>query len=556
MRQRHMRIDWTQTLLGPEGQLGADDAAEGARLPARTILLAGRMAGLLGAVLILVGAIAASPLMGSIGARMEEMLAVSGLLVVQVIAFAIARHIRTKGLLALAALCGLQVLLAAGLSTGPAMLVAVAALVVAEQVAIMMLLKDRRAVAVGFCGAGVAAAATAMLMAVAEPVAGALVAGIAIPSLAMLPLMLARGRKLAPQGAKPSSLAALLDVALSRFPGPVLIVDGVGAVQQPEQQAMFAEHLRAAALPTGSLTETLLVVDRPVLLQALSRAIHDQLPSENLTLRMRDVADAGHYGPKLCSIWPVAGLPGRALVLIAEQPEERDLPRANSAAQAGDQALIQRAMHDAVSPFNAGLGYLELIADPRLAPRDLASTRHYAQEARSALIEAHRNTALMGRWLKLLTASQPMQRERVDLARVANDAARIFSSAEGDAARIEIEAGTGQVHAEIAGDAARFAIGVLLRGALQMSEAVRIKITSSGNDAVIRVCAVGAATDAHQGEDMFQMALEQAAQGLAPVRFSQGAGERSLVLRGAVVAPIKPLTSDDIQSLKSGRLAS
>lgn len=551
-----MRIDWTQTLLGPEGQLGADDAAEGARLPARTILLAGRMAGLLGAVLILVGAIAASPLMGSIGARMEEMLAVSGLLVVQVIAFAIARHIRTKGLLALAALCGLQILLAAGLSVGPAMLVAIAGVVAAEQVAIAMLLRDRRPIAAGFCLAGVMAGAAVMLMAVVEPVAGALVAGIAIPSLAMLPLMIARGRRLAPQGAKPSSLAALLDVALSRFPGPVLIVDGVGAVQQLEQQAMFAEHLRAAALPGGSLTETLLVVDRPVLLQALSRAIHDQLPSENLTLRMRDFAGAGQYGPKLCSIWPVAGLPGRALVLIAGQPEEKAVFHENVATQAGDQALIQRAMHDAVSPFNAGLGYLELIADPRLAPRDLASTRHYAQEARSALIEAHRNTALMGRWLKLLTASQQMQRERVDLTRIASDAARIFTSAEGDAELIEIEAGTGNVHAEIAGEAARFAIGVLLRGALRASDAVRIKITSSGNDAVIRVCPVGAATNTHLGEDVFQMALEQAAQGFAPVRFTQGAGEHSLVLRGVVVAPLTPLRSDDIQPLKSGRLAS
>jgi hypothetical protein len=551
-----MRIDWTQTLLGPEGQLGADDAAEGTRLPARTILMAGRMAGLLGAVLILVGAIAASPLMGSIGARMEEMLAVAGLLVVQVIAFAIARHIGSKGLVALGALCGLQVLLAAGLSTGPAMLVAVAALVLAEQIAIMMLLRDRRTVAAGFCLAGVVAGAGAMLMAVSEPVAGALVAGIAIPSLAMLPLMLARGRKLAPQGAKPSSLAALLDVALSRFPGPVLIVDGVGAVQQPEQQAMFAEHLRAAALPGGSLTETLLVVDRPVLLQALSRAVHDHLPSENLVLRMRDAAEDGHYGPKLCSIWPVVGLPGRALVLIAEQPQENVPPHANPAAQAGDQALIQRAMHDAVSPFNAGLGYLELIADPRLAPRDLASTRHYAQEARSALIEAHRNTALMGRWLKLLTAPQPMAREQVDLGRLAQDAARIFTSAEADATPIEMDAQTGLAHAEIGADVARFAIGILLRRAVQTSDRVRVDLTTAGTDAIIRVRPIGTTKASHQSEDLFQMALEQAAQGLAPMRFIESPGEHSLVLRGVAVAPLKPLTSMDIRPMQRGRLAS
>jgi len=348
----------------------------------------------------------------------------------------------------------------------------------------------------------------------------------------------------------------LLDVALSRFPGPVLILDGVGTIQQAEQQATFSEHLRAALVPGGSFTETLLVVDRPVLLQALSRAIHDQLPSENLTLRMRRAGHEGHYGPKLCSIWPVAGLPGRALVLIAEQPNGEQQSVEYSSPQTNDQALIQRAMHDAVSPFNAGLGYLELIADPRLAPRDLASTRHYAQEARSALIEAHRNTALMGRWLKLLTAPQPMAREQIDLVRMAQDAARIFTSAEGDAARIEIDTGTAPLHAEISGDVARFAIGVLLRGSIHANTGLQISLTTTGADAIIRVRSMDQADISHRGEDLFQMALEQAVQGLAPMRFIGGTGERSLVLRGAVVTPLKPLTSADIHPFQRGRLAS
>lgn len=551
-----MRIDWTQTLLGPDGQFGTEDAASSARLPARAILLAGRMAGLLGAVLIFVGAVAVSPLMGRFGARTEEMLAVAGLLVVQVIGFAIARQIGPKGLATLATICGLQVLLLAGLSPRPAVLLAVCVLVLAEQIAIAMLLRDRRALAAGFCGAGVMAGAVAMALAASEPFVAALVAGIAIPSLAMLPLTLARGQNLAPQAAQPSSLAALLDVALSRFPGPVLIVDGVGHVQQAEQQATFAEHLRTAIVPGGSFTETLLVVDRPVLLQALSRAIHDQLPSENVSLRMREAGQEGHYGPRLCSIWPVAGLPGRALVLIVDQPKGQEHPVDPSSSQGADQALIQRAMHDAVSPFNAGLGYLELIADPRLAPRDLASTRHYAQEARSALIEAHRNTALMGRWLKLLTAPQPMPREQVDLVRMAQDAARIFTSAEGDSARIEIDTGAAPLHADIAGDIARFAIGVLLRGSMQASEGVQISMTTTGTDAIIRVRPIGAVKAAPRSEDLFQMALEQAVQGLAPMRFIDGAGEHSLVLRGAVIAPLKPLTSADIRPLQRGRLAS
>lgn len=213
-----MRIDWTQTLLGPEGQFGTAEGAASARLPARAILLAGRMAGLLGAVLIFVAAIAASPVMGKLGARMEEMLAVSGLLVVQVIGFAMARQIGPKGLGVLTALSGLQVLLLAGLSPQPGVLLATAALVLAELIAIVMLLKDRRAASAGFCVAGVVAGLGAMVLAMAEPLAAALVAGIAIPSLAMLPLTLAKGHQLAPQAARPSSLAALLDVALSRFP--------------------------------------------------------------------------------------------------------------------------------------------------------------------------------------------------------------------------------------------------------------------------------------------------------------------------------------------------
>jgi hypothetical protein len=551
-----MRIDWTQTLLGPDGQLGTEDAASPARLPARAILLAGRMAGLLGAVLIFVGAIAVSPFMGGFGARTEEMLAVAGLLVVQVIGFAIARQIGPKGLPVLLALCALQVLLVAGLNPVMGALLAACGLVLAEQVAIAMLFRERRAVAAGFCVASVVAGAGGMVLAAAEPFAAALVAGLAIPSLAMLPLTLARGQKLAPQAAQPSSLAALLDVALSRFPGPVLIVDGVGQVQQAEQQATFSEYLRASILPGGSFTESLLVVDRPSLLQALSRAVHDQLPSENLTLRMREAGEGALYAPKLCSIWPVAGLPGRALVLIAEQPQSGEISAEHESPQTSDQALIQRAMHDAVSPFNAGLGYLELIADPRLAPRDLASTRHYAQEARSALIEAHRNTALMGRWLKLVTAPQKAAREQVDLLRMVQDAARIFNSADGDHDQIEIEAATNHLHADIAADVARFAIGVLLRRAVQASERVQIGMSALGADAVLRVCPIGKATSPNRGEDMFQMALEQAVQGLAPVRFIEGAGEHSLMLRGVVVTPLKPLTSADIQPLQRGRLAS
>jgi hypothetical protein len=551
-----MRIDWTQTLLGPEGQFGTEEGAASARLPAQAILLAGRMAGLLGAVLIFVAAIAASPLMGKLDARMEEMLAVSGLLVVQVVGFAMARQIGPKGLGIMAALSGLQVLLLAGLSPQPGVLLATCALVLAEQIAIVMLLKDRRVAAAGLCIAGLLAGLGAMVLAVAEPLAAGLVAGIAIPSLAMLPLTLAKGQKLAPHAARPSSLAALLDVALSRFPGPVLILDSVGHIQQAEQQVTFSEHLRAAVLPGESFTESLLVVDRPILLQALSRAIHDHLPSENLVLRLREAGHEWQYGPKLCSIWPVAGLPGRALVLIAEQPAGAETTPAELGPHGHDQALIQRAMHDAVSPFNAGLGYLELIADPRLAPRDLASTRHYAQEARSALIEAHRNTALMGRWLKLLTAPQPVAREQVDLGRLAQDAARIFTSAEGDAAPIEIDAQTGLAHAEIGADVARFAIGILLRRAVQASDRVRVDLTTAGNDAIIRVRPIGTTKASHRGEDLFQMALEQAAQGLAPMRFIESPGEHSLVLRGVAVAPLKPLTSMDIRPMQRGRLAS
>lgn len=554
-----MRIDWTQTLLGPEGPHSADDEEpRGTRLSSRAILLAGRMAGLLGAVLILAGTIAASPMLGLGGVRTEEMLAVAGLLVIQVIAFAMARRIRPDNLKALGLLCGVQLLLVAGLDAGAGVVVAVAGVVLAEQAAIAMLLKDRRMTAAGFAVAGLLAGVVGLLMVASYPFAAIMVAGIAIPALAMLPLMLARGQKLAPQTAKPSSLAALLDVALSRFPGPVLIVDAVGRLLPAEQQAMFAQHLRASAVPAEMLTETLLVVDRPVLLQALSRAIHDQLPSENLTLRMRGAPDSptgSHYGAKRFSIWPVAGLPGRALVLISESVVEDASSSAIQAMPAGDGALIQRAMHDAVSPFNAGLGYLELIADPRLAPRDLASTRHYAQEARSALIEAHRNTVLMGRWLKLLAVPQPALRERVDLVRIAQDAARIFTSAESDGDEIEIVTEVA-AHAEMPGDAARFAIGVLLRGALRAGNGVRLSISVTGQDAVIRARPIGAVAATRAIEDVFQMALEQAVQGIVPVRFVQGSGEQSLVLHGVAVTPLRPLSSDDFEAPVRGRLAS
>jgi hypothetical protein len=343
---------------------------------------------------------------------------------------------------------------------------------------------------------------------------------------------------------------------------PLMVVDLSGQFEPVGEENDFETHLlRSPAL--GSLVDATLVVDRPQLLQALTKAIHDRVPTRGLTLRLRNldsVQAAPLFVARQVSVLPLDEMPHHALIMVSNVPAAAPPMRNEEAASLlarADSALVQRALHDATAPFNASLGYLELMSDPALAPRDLASMRHYAGEARSALIEAHRNTILMGRWLKLISGASSRQPERQDLVKLAVDAARLVGLADQAPVMLIWDHPPGGVPVELVPDAARFALAALLRPLAMDARAgasLRVSLRASGADLLVVARLSEAAGHAKPpGEDMFQMALDQAVARVLPARYSAGPLERRLVLTGLAM----PETAErGVRNDRSGRLAS
>ncbi|CAN1508919.1 hypothetical protein MCEMSEM23_00719 [Rhabdaerophilaceae bacterium] len=553
-----MQIDWTQTLLGSDGR-SAGDAAEGEEI-ALPIVLAGRMAGMLGAILLLVSSIALAPWAFPAGNGLSGLTAVSSVLVLQVIGFASFRQHRREALPLLGAISFVLLLIMIGAGVPNLAILAAFCTLSAETLAIWLLVCRSAARRAGWVLViGLCAATIGLFFAMPQIAGSALMVAIAIPSIAMLPMVLHEASRMPRQTLKAEAVPGFLDLILSTLPGPVLIVDSVGLVDPVRRSTSFADALQAATQDMPSLTDALLVVDRPIVLKALSRAILDHISTDDLAVRLLDRKQqcaAQGYLPFRLSIRPIPGLKGRALVLVAPEP----VAHGQVAAPAHiDQALVHRAMHDAVSPFNASLGYLELIADPKVAPRDLASMRHYATEARTAMVEAHRNTAMMARWLKLLTGATALAPERVDIAKIADDAARMLTIAAETKTPVAIEAPEDGVMVNLPSEAARFALGVLLRTLVRMpaaSAGIRLSIRASGPDVVMVARLVSGERAETGGEDVFQLALEQASMRLLPARYSDGPGERRLVLTGVgTVRPLREPLSDTLKHFGE-RLAS
>ncbi len=556
-----MRIDWTQTLLGQDGRLASANARnDGAESRALSIALAGRMAGLLGAVVFLALLVVLAPLKPELGWRAGDLVALSGLLVLQVVGFALLRRGPQPALTLFAPMAFLKVLLVAGLD-GPWSTVLCAALVAAaEFIGTHMLLAANNRQARRLFAAGLGAGVAGLIFAASHGPVVLMLIGMAVPMLTMLALAPANSPLL--DALEPAPLGmALTDAPFSDHEGLVLAVDSTGTLATDLETGRFAWLAAAASWPYPSVIDALLVIDRPALLQALSRAIHQGEATSKLTLRLRQdaVAGGGRFMERELSVAPAPGMPGLALVALGRDVEETTVTNAEPGPRAStDPALVQRAMHDAVSPFNASLGYLELIADPKLAPRDLASYRHYAEEARAAMLEAHRNTALMGRWLKLLTGPAAPAREQVDVVRLAQDAVRFVLTAEGSEARVIVVGEPGDAPAELPADAARFAIGVLLRAALQdqPGQKLELSVTQTGADIRIAIARADGAPLASGQEDMLQMAMEQAATGACRAIFASEDGQRRITFRGVATGTRPAASRERPATVAPGRMAS
>ncbi|MCA3601914.1 MAG: hypothetical protein IOC58_13415 [Methylobacterium sp.] len=555
-----MRIDWTQTLLGQDDRNAAAALrSENAEARAWSTALAGRMAGLLGAVVFLALVLVLAPLRPELGLRVDHLIALSGLLVFQVVAFALMRQGPRPALLLFGPISAVQILLLAGLGSPGAALVCAILLATAEFFGLCLLFQGRNRIALILFAAGLGAAAAGLILASGHGPTVLMLIGMAVPTLTMLALAPTQSPLLdalepAPRG-----------IPLGKEPfrehrGLVLAVDSTGLLASELERARFGWLASAAEWPYPSVIDAVLVIDRPALLQALSRAIHlgEATPKLALRLRQDSTQGGGRFVERELSVAPAPGLPGLALVALGQ--EVGSLPAAPAAEPraSADPSLVQRAMHDAVAPFNASLGYLELIADPKLAPRDLASYRHYAGEARGAMLEAHRNTALMGRWLKLLAGPAAPVRERVEMVRLAQDALRFILAAEGGEGAVSLTGEPAEAPAELPADAARFAIGVMLRGALQdhPGAALEMSVATIGADVQVVLRRADGGSLAGGREDMFQMALEQAATGASRAVFTADSGQRRVNFRGVATAAKPARHLEQPRPRASGRLAS
>lgn len=569
-----MRIDWTQTLIGSStsaNELSAGHAGASAD-PERTVavlaaLNAARLAGVLAATAFIGLTIAVLPLRGS-ATTFPDCLALSGMLVADVLGFLILGRYGCRGIVASAAagLLSLPFVIAAGVALP--ITVALLLLVILDGAMVLMTRSHRYIAPVALAvGTGLALVGLlgfsdprfgdAVLLATAlTPVAAMGLTGRGAPSVR------------ADHGTQTEAarLSALLNVVMPDAERQPFVTDIVGTIDHGENPG-FHQHLVAERFPEGSIVSATLIADRVSLLQALSRAIREGKPSEDLTLRVRHEPIGAGYpmAPRfetfLCAVFPMPGVAERAIVLLRPEGEGADADISSSRpASKQNAALLVRALHDCTAPFNAGLGFLEMIADPRLAPRDIATYRDFAAEAHKAMSEAHRNSLLLGRWIRLehMIGDEAARSVEIAPARLLSDAIRVLNLREAvERGEIRFDDPAPLPAARLPLEIARFAVETLLRHT-QTGAVSTISLIGSGNDLVLS-CRIRDDGDEPTKPDAFQLALEAKASTMGAGSFgSEGPGERHLRIAGAFSGRAEAGTSASGRPVEAGhaRLAS
>jgi hypothetical protein len=532
-----MRIDWSETLIGAEGAM-----RETGNRSVRHALIALRLARLVG---IGGAALLVSLALALMAARSPQslpfLMATSGLLLANVIGFVAVERFGTRGAKWLIGIAGCALVPVSFFN--PAIAAAMIAILACEALWLREAIKRRREWQLAL---PVAASAAAFLALIGSEFT---LRGTLLLAVALLPVLVAAWRyhhhELSERSAAQAERgkdAALVALALARLPQMRLICDVSGRVDEMGEHASFSRHLAGEALGNqiSSLIDRVLIADRPAMLQALSRAIHHNEASEGLVIRLQAGEGIGAMPPNFlphrldCVAAP--GVVARAIVLIEpiEAPVDTAvLPDAPAQRERNeDSELLARAFHDSVSPFNAGLGYLEMIADPRLAPHDLSVFRHYAREAMGAVREAHRNASLMGRWIKLDQA-QTIRVDRADLGELTGDAIRaLHHGGEGGQCEIRLDETAVGISANVPLEATRFALAVYLRGLVQQANrAGRITVFGRIEGRDIEISAlIEPQPKAQTKGDMFQLALERAASRFGDYRFARRADGTSLLV--------------------------
>ncbi len=244
-----MQIDWTQTLLGQDARIAsAATAGESMESRALSAALAGRMAGLLGAVLFMALMVVLAPLKPELGWRIGDLVALAGLLVLQVVAFALLRRAPEAGLTLFAPIALLQVLLVAGLAAPLAVISAAAGLAAAELMGMRLLFRGRNRMARGVFLAGLVALAAGLFPASDHGPLVLMLIGMAVPTVVMLALAPASSPLLDALEPAPRSTAMVAE-PFREHPGLVLAVDSTGTLATEIERARFGWLASAAAWP-------------------------------------------------------------------------------------------------------------------------------------------------------------------------------------------------------------------------------------------------------------------------------------------------------------------
>lgn len=525
-----MRIDWTQTLIGSSASLqvqgdGARDAAAWA--------LAARSAGILASGVAMGLVIALLPMRSS-SLAVFDLLALSGLLLANVAGLLMARRSGTSWTPAIG-LLALPFLVLSGLPV--AVLVSYVLLVAIEESMVRLTTASLPRAATGAAIGGV-------LVGTVGALAGGIeFGGSAVLCVALMPIVIFayqhwrnHGADDADQSAASAHLrtSAMLNALTRGSRRVLLITDTVGQIDR--SGGGFAQELSAGMFPESSLVEAILIADRVAILKALSAAIHSGESSAALELRIRhEQIGAGfpfppRYEVHSCAVYPMPGFAGRAIVVI--EPSVTDAqaadesPAAPAPSQPGqmDAGLLGLALHDCTAPFNAGLGFLEMIADPRLAPRDFSTYRDFAAEAHKAISEAHRNTVLLGRWIK----AEEETRGRIDRvhgitpSRLASDALRVLGLRDAsERGEIRVLGAQDMPAASLNVVSARFAIEVLIRFGYR-AQRCELEFMKAGHDLVVSSRRLG--DEELPAADALQSALEAAAAAAGGLHFGSTDG--------------------------------
>lgn len=561
-----MRIDWTQTLIGSSASPQEPSAHHAGGSESGGIFEASRLAGVLAASTFVGLAIITMPARGATAA-LADILGLSGLLVAHVVGFSILGRSGVR-LAAMSALLAYPFAIAGGASA-PVMIALALLLLLDVALSATRAGAHRIAVMSSVAVAGFVALAT---LAFAAPGwgGGMLLVAALVPISATAFLRLRRPVV----AAKPlaeielARLTALLTASTRGGARQAMVADIVGAL---DKGGSFGDRLAAEIFPEGSLVAATLIADRVLLLNALSRAIHAGEATENMAIRLRrEPVGAGYPAPPrydafACAVHPMPGVEGRAVVTLeaAAAPIPNIVPgvAAREVAPPGgpNAALLARGLHDCNAPFNAGLGFLEMIADPRLAPRDIATYRDFAAEAHKAISEAHRNSVLLGRWLRNAQAVREKDEAVADIApgRLVADAVRVLNLRDAvERGEIRLVEEGALPLARLSLVAARFATEALLRFAYGHHGSV-VHVAQIGHDLVM-TCRLAGSEPEDMRMDGFQQALEVAAEAFGTVRFETGTGERRVVFAGAFAeaAFVDHVADKPVREISLVRLAS